>query len=63
MTARTAADRGFFTTLVSDGCGSSTQAAHDDAMQRMTDGGLIKAHTVDELCAMIAAATIGRAAE
>jgi ureidoacrylate peracid hydrolase len=63
MTARTAADRGFFTTLVSDGCGSSTQAAHDDAMERMTDGGLIKAHSVDELCAMIAAAAIGRAAE
>jgi hypothetical protein len=32
-------------------------------MERMTDGGLIKAHSVDELCAMIAAAAIGRAAE
>jgi nicotinamidase-related amidase len=53
LTARNAADRGYFTTLVSDGCASSTRLAHYDAMQRMTDGGLIKAHTVDELCRMI----------
>ncbi len=63
MTARTAADRGFYTTLVSDGCASSTHEAHDDAMQRMTDGGLIKSRTVDELVAMIAAAAPARAAE
>jgi nicotinamidase-related amidase len=55
MTARTAADRGFYTTLVSDGCASSTHLAHYDALQRMTDGGLIKARTVDELCRMIEA--------
>ncbi len=63
MTARTAADRGFFTTLVSDGCASSTRVAHDDALQRMTDGGLIKSRTVDELVAMIQAAQPARAAE
>ena len=49
MTARDAADRGFLVTLVSDGCASSTHVAHDDALQRMGDGGLIKVRTVDEL--------------
>lgn len=62
MTARTAADRGYVTTLVSDGCASSTRLAHDDALQRMTDGGLIKARTVDELVAMIEAARPATAA-
>jgi ureidoacrylate peracid hydrolase len=55
MTARTAADRGYYTTLVSDGCCSSTHLAHYDALQRMTDGGLIKARTVDELVKTIEA--------
>jgi biuret amidohydrolase len=63
MTARTAADRGFFTTLVSDGCASSTRVAHEDALQRMTDGGLIKARTADELVAIIQAARPAQAAE
>ena len=49
MTTRDAADRGYYTTLVSDACASSTRVAHDDALQRMSDGGLIKVHTVDEL--------------
>jgi nicotinamidase-related amidase len=57
MTTRDAADRGFYTTLVSDACASSTRVAHDDALQRMGDGGLIKVRTVDELCAMISGAT------
>lgn len=56
LTARDAADRGYFTTLVSDCLASSTHIAHYDAMQRMTDGGLIKARTVDQLCAQLAAA-------
>ena len=55
MTARTAADRGYYTTLVTDGCSSSTHLAHYDALQRMTDGGLIKAKTSDELIAIIEA--------
>jgi nicotinamidase-related amidase len=54
LTARDAADRGFVVTLVSDGCTSSTQVAHEDALQRMTDGGLIKARKVDELIAQLA---------
>lgn len=62
MTARTAADRGYYTTLVSDGCASSTHVAHDDALQRMTDGGLVKARSVDEIVAMIDAASPAAAA-
>lgn len=54
LTARDAADRGFYVTLVSDGLASSTHTAHYDALQRMTDGGLIKARTVDALCAQLA---------
>jgi len=60
MTARDAADRGFFVTLVSDGCASSTYAAHKDALQRMSDGGLIKVHTVDQLIQRMAPAMAGR---
>ena len=62
MTARTAADRGYYTTLVSDGCASSTHLAHYDALQRMTDGGLIKARTVDEIIRMIDASRPAAAA-
>ena len=53
LTARDAADRGYYVTLVSDGLASSTRVAHHDALQRMTDGGLIKARSVDELCAQL----------
>jgi biuret amidohydrolase len=42
LTARDAADRGYHVTLVADGLASSTRVAHEDALQRMTDGGLIK---------------------
>lgn len=56
LTARDAADRGFYVTLVGDGLASSTRQAHDDALQRMTDGGLIKLRSTDELCAQIAGA-------
>lgn len=60
LTARDAADRGFYVTLVSDGLASSTHIAHHDALQRMTDGGLIKARTVAELSAQIAHAQASR---
>lgn len=59
MTARDAADRGFHVTLVSDGCASSTHVAHDDALQRQGDGGLIKIRTVDELIAKMEEAHAG----
>ena len=52
LTARDAADRGYFVTLVTDACASSTHAAHDDAVQRMTDGNVIRGRTVDELIAL-----------
>ena len=53
LTARDAADRGYYVTLVSDGCASSTRVAHDDALQRMSDSGVIKVRTVDELIAQM----------
>ncbi len=53
MTARDAADRGYYVTLVGDACASSTHLGHYDALQRMSDGGLIKVRSVAEVCAMI----------
>ena len=61
LTARDAADRGYFVTLVRDGCASSTRLAHFDALQRMTDGGLIRARTVAELCHQIETTTMAGA--
>lgn len=52
MTARDAADRGYYVSLVTDGCASSTHAAHHDAVQRMTDGNVIWGRTVDQLIAL-----------
>lgn len=52
LTARDAADRGYYVTLVTDACASSTHAAHDDAVQRITDGNVIRGKTVDELIAL-----------
>jgi nicotinamidase-related amidase len=54
VTTRDAADRGYYCTLVSDGCASSTHVAHEDALQRMGDGGLIKVKTVDDLIGLLA---------
>jgi nicotinamidase-related amidase len=51
LTTRDAADRGYWTTLVTDCCASSTHAAHDDAVQRITDGNIIRGRTADELIA------------
>lgn len=52
LTTRDAADRGYWTTIVTDCCASSTHAAHDDAVQRITDGNIIRGHTADELIAL-----------
>jgi ureidoacrylate peracid hydrolase len=49
LTARDAFDRGYYVTLVTDCCASSTHVAHEDALQRMNDGGQIKLHTAGEL--------------
>jgi nicotinamidase-related amidase len=51
LTTRDAADRGYHTTIVSDCCASSTHAAHDDAVQRITDGNIIRGYTSDQLIA------------
>ncbi len=51
LTARDASDRGYWTTLVTDCCASSTRAAHDDAVQRITDGNVIRGATSQDLIA------------
>lgn len=51
LTTRDAADRGYYTTIVTDCCASSTHAAHDDAVQRITDGNIIRGYTSDQLIA------------
>lgn len=56
LTARDAADRGYMVTLVEDGCASSTHAAHDDAVHRMGDGGIIKIRRSQELADALYAA-------
>jgi nicotinamidase-related amidase len=52
LTTRDAADRGYWTTLVTDCCASSRHTAHDDAVQRITDGNIIRGYTSHELVAM-----------
>jgi nicotinamidase-related amidase len=59
LTARDAADRGYHVTLVRDGLASSTRAAHEDALQRMSDGGLIRVQTSAELCDVVGAGGAG----
>lgn len=49
LSARDAADRGYRVTLVSDACSASTPEAHDDAIQRMTDGSFIAARITDDV--------------
>jgi ureidoacrylate peracid hydrolase len=51
LTARDGRDRGYHVTLVTDCCASSRRAAHDDAVQRMTDGHVIRGRTAEELIA------------
>lgn len=51
LTLRDAADRGYATTLVTDACASSSRAAHDDAVRRLTAGGF-RGEDVDRLLAI-----------
>jgi nicotinamidase-related amidase len=55
LTTRDAADKGYYCTLVTDGCASSRRTAHDDAVQRITDGNVVKGRTVDQLIKMSSA--------
>lgn len=53
LTARDAADRGFNVTIISDGCSAPTPEAHQDAIERLTDGGFITAKTTDEAITLL----------
>lgn len=58
LTARDAADRGYYVTLVEDACASSTRVAHDDALQRMSDGGLIRVRKTAEIENLLQSAAV-----
>jgi nicotinamidase-related amidase len=62
LSARDACDRGFSVTLVSDATCSSTRAAHEDALGRMTDGGFIGARETDDVIKEITDLTAAPAA-
>jgi nicotinamidase-related amidase len=49
LSSRDASDRGYAVTLVTDGCSASIRGAHEDALQRMNDGGFIALKTADEI--------------
>ncbi len=49
LSSRDGSDRGYAVTLVTDGCSASTPEAHDDALQRMNDGGFIALKSSDEI--------------
>jgi nicotinamidase-related amidase len=53
LSARDAADRGYLVMLVADGCSASTQAAHEDALARLSDGGFIAVKSTDEVVALL----------
>lgn len=49
LSSRDASDRGYAVTLITDACSSSTVEAHEDALQRMNDGGFIALKTADQI--------------
>jgi nicotinamidase-related amidase len=53
ITARDAADRGYWVTLISDGCSASTPELHANALERLTDGDIILAKTTEEALQVI----------
>ena len=62
LSARDAADRGYRVTLVSDACSASTPEAHEDALDRMTDGSFVAARTTDEVAAEVSSLRVATAA-
>jgi nicotinamidase-related amidase len=62
LSARDAADRGYRVTLVADACSASTPEAHDDALQRMTDGSFVAARTTDEVVTEVRSLRVASAA-
>lgn len=55
LSVKDAADRGFQVTLVEDGCSASTPQAHEDAIERLTDGSFIAARSADDVIAELEA--------
>ena len=53
LTARDAADRGYYVTLATDACASTTRELHDDALARMANVRLMYLRKVDELLALL----------
>jgi ureidoacrylate peracid hydrolase len=53
LSVRDAVDRGFQVTLVEDGCSASTPEAHEDAIERLTDGSFIAARSAADVIAEI----------
>jgi nicotinamidase-related amidase len=53
LSSRDAADRGYKVTLVADACSASTPEAHEDAIERMTDGSFVAARTTEDVAAAV----------
>lgn len=53
LAARDAADLGYWVTAVSDACAASTPELHANALERMTDGGLVAAKTTEQVISMV----------
>jgi nicotinamidase-related amidase len=62
LSSRDAADRGYAVTLVTDGCSASTPEAHNDALDRMNDGGFIALKSTAQIVAEVLALKRERAA-
>jgi ureidoacrylate peracid hydrolase len=58
LSARDASDRGFRVTLIEDATCSSTREAHENAIERMTDGGFIVAKSTSEALALLESMTV-----
>lgn len=58
LTTRDAADRGYLVTLVSDGCASSNRVAHENALERMADPGIIAIRTTAEVLEQLEKAAV-----
>lgn len=57
LSSRDASDRGYAVTLITDGCSASTPEAHDDALQRMNDGGFIALKSAEDIIHEVRALT------
>lgn len=53
LSSRDAADRGYRVTLVADACSASTPEAHEDAIERMTDGSFVASRTTEDVATAV----------